>query len=55
MDGLIIFISPSLVAFVVPDEVSYGITRMFEAYGNDLGFQMSSFRNMDDAKIWLET
>ena len=43
------------VAFVAPDEVSYGITRMFEAYGNDLGFQMSSFRNMDDAKIWLET
>ena len=43
------------VAFVVPDEVSYGITRMFKALGNNLGFQMSSFRNMDDANIWLET
>lgn len=43
------------VAFVVPDEVSYGITRMFEAYGNNLRFQMSTFRNMDDANIWLET
>ncbi len=43
------------VAFVAPDEVSYGITRMFEAYANNLEFQMFSFRNMDDASSWLET
>ena len=43
------------VAFVAPDEVSYGITRMFEAYGYNLGFQMLSFRSTSEASSWLET
>jgi hypothetical protein len=43
------------VAFVAPDDISYGITSMFKAYGDNLSFRMSIFRNMDEATSWLET
>ena len=41
-------------AFVVPQDVSYGLTRIFQALTNRRG-DVGVFRSYDEAKEWLES
>jgi len=42
------------LAFIVRDRLSYGLTRMLEAYGFEFArFKIEIFYNMDDAINWI--
>lgn len=42
------------IAIVAPEDLNYGLSRMFEAYGGELPLPIGIHRNIDDAYHWLE-
>ena len=44
----------ALRVFVLTNDVYYGLTRMFTAFGDTAG-EMAVFRDVDEAMAWVET
>ena len=44
---------PAKIAFVVDDDLGFGMTRMFEIVGDQLGDATKVFREFFDAELWL--
>ena len=42
-----------LVAVVMPEDLAYGLGRMWQAYSIDLKWQSKIFRNREAAELWL--
>ena len=42
------------IVLVAPVDLSFGISRMFESYGNDLPVSIHIHRNIDEAFNWIE-
>ncbi len=45
--------NPEKIAFVVSSDVGYGLARMFGAYRDDAKTSFQSFRDFDEAWLWL--
>ncbi len=41
------------LAFVAPDELAYGLSRMYEAIRQDSAIEIQVFRDLDQAREWL--
>ena len=42
------------IAIVAPEDLNFGISRMFATYGSDLPVSIGIHRDIDDAYRWLE-
>ena len=42
------------VAMLVPTDLAYGVSRMYQMLSNDASQDICSFRNLDDAMAWLD-
>ena len=42
-----------VVAVVVPSDVAFGLSRMFEALATFTGWRIRTFRSLDDAVQWI--
>ena len=42
------------IAIVAPEDLNYGISRIFAAYGSELPLPIGIYRTIDDAYHWLE-
>ncbi|MCK4775459.1 MAG: STAS/SEC14 domain-containing protein [Candidatus Krumholzibacteria bacterium] len=42
------------VALVAPRDYEFGMARVIGAYADDMPFEFRVFRNMNDAKAWIE-
>jgi hypothetical protein len=48
-------INPNMFfAIVAREDYSYGLARMWEAFSHDSPFETMIFRNVDDARQWIE-
>ena len=45
--------SHSISAFVVDDDLLYGLSRMYEMISEDLPTTVNIFKNMDEAQDWI--
>jgi hypothetical protein len=41
-------------AIIVDKEVAFGLTRMFQILGEDLPYDVEIFRNLHDARQWIQ-
>lgn len=41
------------ISIVAPEDFNFGISRMFEAYGNDLPVSINIHRNINEAFDWI--
>ena len=46
---------PSKIAFVGPEDLSYGLSRVYEAFRAQEGLQIEIFRTEEKALNWLKT
>ena len=46
---------PSRNAFVVPDDLSFGLARMHEVFREQLGYESQVFRDEQKAIAWLKS
>ena len=47
--------NPSIrIAIIAPNDLTFGMSRVYEAYADDTGFDIKVFRNSNDAKLWIE-
>ena len=43
------------IALVAPEELSFGLSRMFASYGSELPLSIGVHRSIDDAYGWIKT
>ncbi len=44
---------PAKIAFVAPDDLGFGMLRMYEIIGDNLGDEIKVFRDYSEAEAWL--
>ena len=42
------------IAIIAPTDVAFGMSRVYEAYADETGFDIMVFRNSEDVEAWLK-
>ena len=42
------------IAIIAPTDVAFGMSRVYEAYTDETGFDTMVFRNSEDAEAWIQ-
>ena len=42
------------IAIVAPTDVAFGMSRLYEVYADETGFDIMVFRNAKDAETWIQ-
>ena len=43
-----------IIAIVAPDDIAFGMSRVYEAYAEETGFRIKVFRDKKESRLWIQ-
>ena len=43
-----------IIAIVAPEDIAFGMSRVYEAYADETGFRIKVFRDKEESQLWIQ-
>jgi len=43
-----------IIAIIAPQDIAFGMSRVYEAYADETGFRINVFRNKEESQLWIQ-
>ena len=43
-----------IIAIIAPQDIAFGMSRVYEAYADETGFRIKVFRDKEESQLWIQ-